>query len=286
MPVSAVVSGFAFGNRIDPRDLRLHESTDAVQLRPVTFFPWGNPNHVAEDTAGGNPEEPATAERFAPPPAALHAETVTAAGLRNTVPTTGRTVAANISDREPTMVSAIVPNVPPVLPPTEAQTNRPTADRPVAPTVDNTWPVVFVGQLPERMEQQPPADVDGAKSDSPKAVPTPPEEAPVPSLVERAIEAVLPGGTPFHGVLPLAEEWIETGVTDLLAGIEGLGEDTVGGVPLWEQATWLAGAVLVLGGVTYTVRMNRGRRQLDRAVIGTDSALARWEDKNARRTIG
>jgi hypothetical protein len=130
------------------------------------------------------------------------------------------------------------------------------ATPPAANGNGGAWAVPFAGATTASLADAPPAE-DAIVTDPPTAA------EPTPGFVEKALDAILPYGVPVLGALPLAAEWIEQGANDFLTRLETLGEDVVGDLPAWEQAAWLAGAVLVLGGVTYTVRAHAPRRRPD-----------------------
>ncbi|MFO0848460.1 MAG: hypothetical protein U0871_07885 [Gemmataceae bacterium] len=111
------------------------------------------------------------------------------------------------------------------------------------------------------------------------------ETAPAPSLVGRVIEAVFPAGGPLGGVLPVDLIAVEADAAGLLAGLADLGDAVADGWAGPERWAWLTAAALTAGGVGYVaVGDARGRRRAGPAAVATDSALARWEERNGDRT--
>lgn len=115
---------------------------------------------------------------------------------------------------------------------------------------------------------------------------TPPAEAaPPPSLVGRVIEAVFPAGGPLGGVLPVDVIAVDADAAGLLAGLADLGDSVADGWAGPERWAWLTAAALAAGGVGYVaVGDARGRRRAGPVAAATDSALARWEERNGDRT--
>jgi hypothetical protein len=105
--------------------------------------------------------------------------------------------------------------------------------------------------------------------------------APTPALIDRVIEAFLPADLPLAGVLPFDAAAAGEGAEALFARLGDLGVDVGDDWSSPERWAWLSAAVLVVGGVTYTVRAHRGRRRAEYVVLGTASALARWEGRHA-----
>lgn len=111
------------------------------------------------------------------------------------------------------------------------------------------------------------------------------ETAPLPSLVGRVIEAVFPAGGPLGGALPVDLIAVDADAAGLLAGLADLGDSVADGWAGPERWAWLTAAALTAGGVGYVaVGDARGRRRAGPAAAATDSALARWEERNGDRT--
>lgn len=119
-----------------------------------------------------------------------------------------------------------------------------------------------------------------ASSPEPESV-TPPAGAvePPPAVVavaQRVVEAVAPL-LPLAGAVPVDLADVEQAASDLLARlVEGVepAETTAG------RWGWLGAVVVAAGGLVHTLRPAGDRRP---APPGTDSALARWESRHARR---
>jgi hypothetical protein len=100
-------------------------------------------------------------------------------------------------------------------------------------------------------------------------------------VVGRAIEALLPAGSPLAGVVPFDAEGFSA-AADLIAQLPGLDPDDSEGWASHERWAWVTAGVLVAGGAAYAARGARGRRPAA-PELGTDSALARWEDRRGDR---
>lgn len=123
---------------------------------------------------------------------------------------------------------------------------------------------------------------DAETTPPPDAVPTLPV-IPVPQIVERVMGIALPAVAPVVGALPFDAAAVEAGATALLTRIAEWGGETADDLGTDDRWEWLTAAIIVVGATVYSSRAARGRRKADVAVLGTASALARWEGSRADR---
>jgi hypothetical protein len=100
-------------------------------------------------------------------------------------------------------------------------------------------------------------------------------------VLGQVVDAALLGAGPLAGVLPFDGAAVEAAAEEILARLADLAPDLPDEFADPERWAWVTAAVLVAGGLTYTVHVRQGRRRADRVSIGADSVLARWEERHA-----
>lgn len=248
-------SGFDGRRDFGPRPTAERGATDVAP--PAA--PGGTADRPAEGPAAGDQ----SAEGGSPP---VRAESAGAIGPAPDLFATGTTAvgsAADDGDREPVVIGG--PRVEATVTEAASHTFHGVAGQ-------AAW--VAGGSFGS---QQPTPPFEGPPEPKPAG---PPEAGPAPTLLERVVDAVLPGVTPLAGVLPLDGRAVETAAREVLGRLADLAPDLPDELTDPERWAWVAAAVLAAGGLTYTVRGRRGRR-VDRASPGADTVLARWEERHA-----
>ena len=244
----------------------------AVFWVPVNWGPVGAGHEETVPSRATRQSEPRVVAELAEPPASASAPRIQAAApssLSVALPSGGPQTAVN-----PNAPSATAERPANAIPSAPDGSRSAAADAPAAG-------VVFLGGVVVPGEADLPDVVPIPFA--PAAVPTAPELPSPREVVERVIEAVLPVGLPFAGVVPFEAGAIDA-AADLLAKLPSLAPNgnAQDGWASSERWAWVTAGVLVAGGAAYAAGGAAARRTAAPA-LGADSALARWEDRRGRK---